>query len=179
MYIYTHHSRSLCPQAAFVLRAHQPPACFSRLHVSVDAARAPYFLHSLFFACDVACCFHLPITRAACVLRLHSYRGLTSLQPASVACMYQSMLLALHIFCTRCFSLVMWRVASIYSSLAQLVFSGCIRIEGSPASSRLHASVDADSARYFLHSLFFACDVVCFTYIPITRAACVHRLHSY
>ena len=125
-----HHSRSLCVQAAFVLRAYRPPACLSRLHVSVDAARAPYFLHSLFFACDVACCLHQPThhsrslcPQAAFVLRAH--------QPPA------------------CFS-------------------------------RLHVSVDAaDRAPYFLHSLFFACDVACCLHLPITRAACVLRLHSY
>ena len=40
-----HHSRSLCYQAAFALRAHQPPACFACLHVFDDTARTFYLPH--------------------------------------------------------------------------------------------------------------------------------------
>ena len=57
-----HHSRSLCFQAAFALRAHQPPACFACLHVSDNTARTLYFLPSLVSLSMWLMCFHRPIT---------------------------------------------------------------------------------------------------------------------
>ena len=69
-----HHSRSLCSQAAFALRAHQPPACFVCLRVSDDTACSFYFLHSLFsLVFTWLVLIHRPITRAACAPRLHSH----------------------------------------------------------------------------------------------------------
>ena len=60
-----HHSRSLCFQAAFTLRAHQPPACLACLHVSDDTARTLYFPPSLFSLVIMwLMCFHRPFTRA-------------------------------------------------------------------------------------------------------------------
>ena len=70
-----HHSRSLCSQAAFALRAHQPLACFVCLRVSDDTACSFYFLHSLFsLVFTWLVLIHRPITRAACAFRLHSHR---------------------------------------------------------------------------------------------------------
>ena len=69
-----HNSRSLCSQTAFALRAHQPPACFSCLHVSDDTARTSYSPPSLFSLVIMwLVLFHRPITRAACAPRLHSH----------------------------------------------------------------------------------------------------------
>ena len=42
-----HHSRGMGSQAAFALRAHQPPACFACLQLSDDTARTLHFLPSL------------------------------------------------------------------------------------------------------------------------------------
>ena len=67
---------------------------------------------------------------------------LTSSPLPSVACMYQSVLLELHIFGFCYFRLCCCVPPSAHASLAQLVISGCIRIEGSVASSLLGFSVD-------------------------------------
>ena len=73
---------------------------------------------------------------------------LTSSPLPSVACMYQSVLLELHIFGFCYFRFCCCVPPSAHASLAWLVISGCIRIEGSVASSligffgRLHVSVD-------------------------------------
>jgi len=58
-----HHSLSLCFQAAFALRAHQPPACLACLHVSDNTARTLYFLPSLVSLLMWLMCFHRPFTR--------------------------------------------------------------------------------------------------------------------
>ena len=70
-----HHSRSLCTQAAFTLRAQQPPVCFACLHVSDDTARTLHFqsLHSLLPPEMWLVLTHRPITRAAWAPRLHSH----------------------------------------------------------------------------------------------------------
>jgi hypothetical protein len=67
---------------------------------------------------------------------------LTSSPLPSVVCMYQSVLLELHIFGFCYFRLCCCVPPSAHASLAQLVISGCIRIEGSVASSLLGFSVD-------------------------------------
>ena len=78
---------------------------------------------------------------------------LTSSPLPSVACMYQSVLLELHIFGFCYFRFCCCVPPSAHASLAWLVISGCIRIEGSVASSligffgRLHVSVD--NARFY------------------------------
>jgi hypothetical protein len=78
---------------------------------------------------------------------------LTSSPLPSVACMYQSVLLELHIFGFCYFRFCCCVPPSAHASLAWLVISGCIRIEGSVASSligffgRLHVSVD--TARFY------------------------------
>ena len=78
--------------------------------------------------------------------------------------MYQTIPLALYRFCTRCFRL--WPCGwylTIGPSLAQLVLPGCIRIEGSQASSlfRLLACI----RRYRLQFLFSALAVVACVYV--------------
>ena len=89
-----------------------------------------------------------------------------SLQPASLACMYLSMLLAfLHIAMhTLAISPVMW-FYSIGPSLAQLVRLGCIRIEGLhsflPASlACMHLSMLLAFLDKYAHASRLVCDVV-------------------
>jgi hypothetical protein len=85
---------------------------------------------------------------------------LTSSPLPSVACMYQSVLLELHVFGFCYFRFCCCVPPSAHASLAWLVISGCIRIEGSVASSligffgRLHVSVDTARVLHFLDSLF-------------------------
>ena len=124
----------------------------------------------------------------ALILSAHDSLGLLS-QAASALRAYQipAYLDCLHVSIdTACFftyshspfSIVMWRV-SIGPSLARLVFSGCICIEGSPASSllRLLACINRYCLFFHIFALaVFACDVACL-HRPITRAACVLRLH--
>ena len=66
---------------------------------------------------------------------------LTSSPLPSVACMYQSVLLELHIFGFCYFRFCCCVPPSAHASLAWLVISGCIHIEGSVASSLLGFSV--------------------------------------
>ena len=205
----THHSRSLCLQAAFALRgsaassllqllacislycsrsilsalavfacdvsccfhlpitraacvcrlhshwgAQQPPACFNRLHVSVNTARAPYCLHSLFLLvmCRVACIYpsFAQLVSAGCI----RIGGLSSLQPVSIACMYQSILLALYIFCTRCFRLgCVVLLASTHHSRS-LCLQAAFALGGSAAFSLLQLL--ACISRYCSRSIFSA-----------------------
>ena len=75
-------------------------------------------------------CMHLSISThmhsPACI----RIDGIRSLQPASLACMHLPMLLAfLDTYAHACLRPVMWR-HSIGPSLARLVLSGYIRIEG-------------------------------------------------
>ena len=139
-------------RAACVCRLHshwgaqQPPACFSCLHVSVYTARARCIFSALaVFACDVSCAYPslAQLVSAGCI----RIGGLSSLQPASVGCMYQSILLALPIFKPAL-------VACIYPSLAQLVSAGCICIGG--LSSLQHVSI-ACMYQSILLALYIVC----------------------
>ena len=108
---------------------------------------------------------------------------LTSSPLPSVACMYQSVLLELHIFGFCYFRFCCCVPPSAHASLAWLVISGCIRIEGSVASSLIGFSVACMYQSILLGFTLsglavFAC-VVAFLHVPITRAACNLRLHSH
>ena len=150
----THHSRSLCLQAAFALRGSAASSLLQLLAcISLYCSRS--ILSELaVFAWDVSCCLHLPITRAACVCRLHLHWGLSSLQPASVACMYQSILLALYIVCTRCFRLgCVVLLASTHHSRS-LCLQAAFALGGSAAFSLLQLL--ACISRYCSRSIFSA-----------------------
>ena len=112
-------------------------------------------------------------------------KGLLTSSPLPfVACMYQSVLLELHIFGFCYFRFCCCVPPSAHASLAWLVISGCIRIEGSLASSligffRSLACISRYCSGFTLSGLaVFAC-VVAFLHVPITRAACNLRLHSH
>ena len=110
--------------------------------------------------------------------------GLHSLQPALLACMHLSMLLAFLDTCTRLpyISFVMWH-HFIGPPLVRLMLSGCIRIESShslqPASFPcMHLSMLLALIVIYAHACRQACDVASFRR-PITRAACALRLHTH
>ena len=130
------------------------------------------------FACDVSCCLHLPITRAACVCRLHSHWGAQQ-PPACFNRLHVSVYTARAPYCLHSlFSLVMCRVA--YPSLAQLVSAGCIRIKGLSSLQPASVACMYQSILLVLHIVCTRCfRVACCFHLPITRAACVCRLHSH
>ena len=118
----------------------QPDWFFGRLHVSVDTARVLHFLDSLFslalwlfYMCPslaqlaISGCIHIEGSVASSLIDFSVLH--VSVDTARV----------LH-FLDSLFSLALW-LFYMCPSLAQLVISGCIRIEGSVASSLLGFSV--------------------------------------
>ena len=150
----THHLRSLCLQAAYALRGSAASSLLQLLAcISLYCSRSMLSALAV-FACDVSCCFHLPITRAACVCRLHSHWGAQQ-PPACFSCLHVSVYTACALyFLHSLFSLVMCLVASIYPSLAQLVSAGCIRIEGL-------SSLQPASVACMYQSILLALHIVC------------------
>jgi hypothetical protein len=100
---------------------------------------------------------------------------LTSSPLPSVACMYQSVLLELHIFGFCYFRFCCCVPPSAHASLAQLAISGCIHIEGSVASSLIGFSVACMYQSILLG--FYTFWTRCFR-LRCAFFTCAHHSHS-